>query len=155
MIYVTVGTDNHDFSRLIEAMDELNTKEKVVIQLGNTTYRPKNKEWFTFESNERIEELYIKSDVIITHAGAGSIIRSLKNGKVPIVVPRLKKYGEHINNHQMDIASALAKRGKIVVVENVGDLEKEIKKRKRDFVEDHSLVKKIKKYLEAHEKEIS
>lgn len=151
MIYVTVGTDVHDFSRLVKEMDKIALRRKVVMQIGNTVYEPRNAEWFRFETNQRIDELYQKADVIVTHAGAGSIIRSLKNGKVPIVVPRLKKYGEHVNDHQLDLARFLGKRGKVIPIARIEDLKGRIKKRYLPLKKDSSLAVRLAAYLEGIE----
>jgi len=125
MIYVTVGTDTHDFSRLVRKMDDIALRKDVVMQIGNTRYKPKHARWFHFEKNHVIDSLYKKAEVIVTHAGAGSIIRSLERGKVPVVVPRLQEWGEHINNHQLDLARGMEKKGMVILVEDVGKLEKE------------------------------
>lgn len=158
MIFVTVGTDNHDFSRLVKKADEIAKKRKykIVAQTGNTKYMPKNMEFFRFTSPEKLDYYYKKSETIITHGGAGSIINSLKHGKVPIVVPRLKKFNEHINDHQMELAIALQKRGKVVAVSNVQNLEKAISESKRINVseskEKKQLLKAIANVLISYEK---
>jgi len=152
MIFVTVGTDEHDFSRLVKKMDELPGKN--VMQIGHTKYEPKKAEWFRFEKNSVIEGLYKKADIIVTHGGAGSIIRSLKGGKVPIVVPRLKKHGEHLNDHQLDLARGLEGKGRVVLVEDVELLGKMIKRRKASGA-DCSLAGRIESFLVEHEKKIS
>lgn len=116
MIFVTVGTDEHDFSRLIKEVDKIAPKidDDFIVQLGYTKYEPENCDFFHFTSLEKIEELNKKSDIIITHAGAGSIIKALKRGKKPIVVPRRKKYNEHINDHQLDLMKKMSSAGKII-----------------------------------------
>ncbi len=144
MIYVTVGTDNHDFSRLIKEADSVakKTKDKIIMQIGHTKHEPKNCEWFRFTSSERIENLYKTADIIITHGGAGSIINSLKYGKIPIVIPRLKKFDEHVNDHQLDLVRALEKRGKVVAIYNIKDLENGLEK-----IKGFKIAKKIKEKL--------
>lgn len=115
MIFVTVGTDEHDFSRLVSAMDAVARTRVVVMQIGHTRYEPRHAQWFRFETNAVIDRLYREADIIVTHAGAGSIIQALAHGKIPVVVPRQKKYGEHINDHQYDLAQAMSRRGKAVL----------------------------------------
>lgn len=152
MIFVTLGTDEHDFKRLAEKMDEIagETGEKVVIQLGYTRFRPKNCEWFSFATSKRIRNLFEKSDVIVTHAGAGSIIKSLKYGKTPVIVPRMKRFGEHINDHQVDLADFLERKKIAVVVSDVKDLKRMISKvgkiRKRRVKKE--IVESIKNFIE-------
>lgn len=126
MIFVTVGTDEHDFSRLIKKADSLKGLD-IVAQIGNTKYTPKNIKHFKFLEPSALETYYRKADVIITHGGAGSIINSLKNGKIPIVVPRLKKFDEHINDHQLQLAKSLQEKGKAVCVIDMNKLEYHIK----------------------------
>lgn len=110
MIFLTVGTQL-PFDRLVEALDliqpEINME--IVGQVGRGTYDAVNIE--TFESlDPELFNLYIrKSELIISHAGMGSIISSLKLGKRIIVVPRLLKYNEHRNNHQIDTCEEVSK----------------------------------------------
>ena len=151
MIFVTVS--GFQFDRLIEKIDAIakNMNEKIVMQIGNTRYEPKNTEWFRFESSERIEELYKKSRMIITHGGAGSIIKSLSYGKVPIVVPRYKKFGEHINDHQLDLTKFLDDHGYIVAVYDVSNLESKIRnadRKKTLKTEKHKLVNFLDKWVQ-------
>jgi UDP-N-acetylglucosamine transferase subunit ALG13 len=69
-------------------------------------------------------DLNKKARLIITHAGVGSIITALRFRKPVIVVPRLKKFNEHVNNHQLQIAKAFEKEGKVVACYDIKDLEK-------------------------------
>ena len=129
LIFVTVGTDQHDFSRLVRKMDEIARRKSVIMQIGWTKFEPRNAEWFRFESNKRIDELYRSADIIVTHGGAGSIIRSLKEGKVPVVVPRRADFGEHVNNHQLDLGRSLEKKREVALVEDVNEIKGKLKKR--------------------------
>lgn len=132
MILVTVGTPSNDFSRLIKKIDELvenkRIKDNVIVQRGYTNYKPKNCRWFNFTSPEKIENLCKKSKICITHGGVGSIIISLKYKKPTIVVPRLKKFNEHVDDHQTQIVKELEKQKKVIAVYDINDLEKSIKK---------------------------
>lgn len=155
MIFVTVGTHYLGFERLIKEMDDVASKidEKVVAQIGSTKYKPKNMSYFTFvEDEKRIVDLYKKARVVISHAGAGSILRALSHQKPLIVVPRLKKFNEHIDDHQLELAEVLKKEGKAVVVYDVKDVEKalkEIKKLKhKKNIKNNRLIIFLKKYIE-------
>lgn len=132
MIFVTVGTDSHDFSRLVKKVDEISKDldEKFIVQLGNTNYKPENCKFFRFLPKKKFEKYIERADTIITHAGVGSIMTCLKYGKKPIVIPRRKKYGEHINDHQLDIAKKLDKEGKIISVYNLGNLKERLEQTK-------------------------
>lgn len=135
MIFVTVGTHTQSFDRLLREVDRLVgesvIKEKVVGQIGSSTYEPRNFRWFRFTSFEELERLYGRADVMITHGGAGSILNGLDRGKPVIAIPRLKKFGEHVNDHQIDLVKFLENKRKIIAVYDVRDLKKAIAKAKR------------------------
>ncbi len=124
MIFVTVGTHTDGFPRLVESMDQLaaGLPEEVVMQIGATPYTPKHARWFTFVSHDEIADLGREARVIVSHAGAGSIMEALRYGKPLIVVPRLHKYGEHLDDHQTELAEALARAGSLLVAYEAADL---------------------------------
>jgi UDP-N-acetylglucosamine transferase subunit ALG13 len=153
MIFVTVGTHTQSFDRLLQEVDRLvgerAIKEKVVGQIGNSKYEPRNFKWFRFTSFDKLNRLYMGADVMITHGGAGSILNGLDRGKPVIAVPRLEKYNEHVNDHQMDLVKFLEKKNKIIAVYDVRDLRKAIaaaKKRGRLRTENR-VCAKIEKFL--------
>lgn len=127
MIFVTVGTMHLDFARLIRAMDAIATRmgERVVMQTGLATTTPAHCEHFAFRPREDIARLIAEARVVVTHAGIGSVIDVLTAKKPLIVVPRLRRFGEHNNDHQLDLARAVERRGwgKVVLdVEQLGPL---------------------------------
>ena len=130
MILVTVGTQDKSFKRLINEIDSLVNKkiikDEVIMQTGYTEYKG-NITHFAFTSEDELNELVKKCDILITHAGVGSIFKGLEYGKKVIAVPRLKKYREHINNHQLDISNNFLNMGYIKVVNDINDLGKTIK----------------------------
>lgn len=113
MIFVTLGTMYLDFPRLVDAMDEIarDSGEDVVIQTGMAQRNPQYARHFAFAPREEIHELIRQSRVVVTHAGIGSVIDVLRAGRPLVVVPRLKRYGEHNNDHQLDLAEAIVRRG--------------------------------------------
>ena len=125
MIFVTVGTHYQGFDRLIEKMDQIAAKidEKVIMQIGYTNYKPKNAKWFKFLEYDEINNLYKEAELIVSHAGAGTLLDSLNSKKPIIIVPRLKKFGEHIDNQQIELAEALDNTNKVVAVYDIEDLE--------------------------------
>jgi len=125
LILVTIGL-MYGFDRLIKEMDKIagRVDEEVIIQIGETTYEPKNARYFRFTSNDEIGRLYKDARVVVCHAGVGSILTALEHGKPVITVPRRKKYREHVDDHQLEIARELGKEGWITVVYDVGDLER-------------------------------
>lgn len=128
MILVIVGL-MYGFERLVKEMDEIAGKmeESVVMQIGKTSYEPKNAKYFRFVSAEEIERLYNDARVVVCHAGVGSILTALEHGKPVIAIPRLEKYGEHFDDHQLDIAGELKKEELITVVHDIRELEKLLK----------------------------
>ena len=125
MIFVTVGTHEQPFNRLVEYMDKWAEihNEEVVIQTGFSTYEPKKAEWSKLYPHKTMIEMVDKARIVITHGGPASFIMSLQIGKIPIVVPRKHEYGEHVNDHQVDFCNQVAKRqGNIIVVEDISRL---------------------------------
>ncbi|MFQ6010411.1 MAG: PssE/Cps14G family polysaccharide biosynthesis glycosyltransferase [Candidatus Aenigmatarchaeota archaeon] len=131
MIFVTVGTPKYDFSRLIKKMDEVAKKKNIFMQIGNTKYVPVNCKYKRFLSRKEFENRIKKSEVIVTHAGVGSIIDVLNAKKPIVVVPRRKKLGEHVNDHQMDITKEFEKRGLIIACYDVSGIEHSIRKSRK------------------------
>lgn len=152
MIFVTVGNHNQGFDRLIKKMDEIAgiTDEQVIMQIGYTTYKPVNAEYFSFlESFEEILRLNREARVVVSHAGAGSIVTALKEKTPVIVVPRLKRYDEHMNDHQLEIAKAMSENKNVTVIYDVEDLDDYLKL-DFNFVEeckDNRLVSSLSKFL--------
>ena len=125
MIFVTVGTHEQQFNRLVEYMDKwaAENDEKVVMQTGYSTYEPKHCEWSKLFPYQKMGEMVGEARIVITHGGPSSFIMPLQIGKVPIVVPRQKKYGEHVNDHQAKFCHQVEERmGTIVVVDDINQL---------------------------------
>lgn len=134
MILVLLGTQNNSFHRLLEEIDKLIEKkvitEDVLVQAGYTKYKSKNMKIFGLISQDELEKYQEQADLIITHGGVGSIISSIKKGKKVIAVPRLHKYHEHVNDHQIQIIDSFSKKGYIIGIKGVEELESAIKKAK-------------------------
>lgn len=131
MIFVTVGTHEQQFNRLIQYVDELKKedriKDDIIMQTGFCTYIPKYCQWESLFPYQKMMEYMRQARIVITHGGPSSIMMALQEGKCPIVVPRQKKYNEHVNNHQLEFVKFLYdRRGNIVVVEDVRELEDKI-----------------------------
>ncbi len=118
MIFVTLGTQDKPFKRLLDVIqkeiDKGNIKDKVIVQAGCTKYSSKDMEVFDLIPMEKFDELISKCDLLITHGGVGSIIAGLKNNKKVIAAARLAKYGEHINDHQTQIIENFDQAGYII-----------------------------------------
>lgn len=105
MIFVTVGSRKYPFDRLFKKLDELYEEgiltDKMFAQVGTSTYKPKNYEYEDFISPDEFLEKIQGADIVVTHGASGSIMKALNAGKKVITVTRLEKYGEHINDHQI------------------------------------------------------
>lgn len=128
MIFVTVGTHEQPFNRLVQCIDELKgngiIEEDVVIQTGFSTYEPKFCSWSKLFPYQEMVKYVDKARIVITHGGPSSFIMPLQIGKTPIVVPRQKQFGEHVNDHQVEFCKAVSERQKnIIVVEDISDLK--------------------------------
>ena len=127
MIFVTVGTHEQQFNRLIKKIDELKDqgtiREPVFIQSGYSTYEPKHCQWKKLLPYKEMEEKIRTAHIVITHGGPSSFISVLQAGKIPVVVPRKEEFGEHVNDHQVDFARKVYERQKnIILAENVEKL---------------------------------
>lgn len=127
MIFVTVGTHEQQFNRLIKYIDELNLEEEVFIQTGYSDYIPKNCKYSKMISASDMDKYCSEARIVITHGGPGSIMKPLLSGKKPIVVPRQFKHGEHINDHQVLFTTRLAEENKVFKVLEIEELGKLIK----------------------------
>ena len=127
MIFVTLGTQKFQLNRLLEELDNCIEnkviKEEVYAQIGNSTYQPKYFESEKFMDKDVFDEYISKASLIITHSGVGSIITSLKKEKPVIVYPRLAKYNEHVDDHQLDIARAFEKKNFVICCYEEDNLE--------------------------------
>ena len=112
MIFVTVGNDFRGFDRLLKKMDEIAPliPSEIVIQRGYSRYLPKDIKHFDFVSMNKAIEYIQKSQLVVSHAGIGTIILCKEYGIPILILPRRKGYGEHMNDHQLEIAKALEKR---------------------------------------------
>lgn len=131
MILVLLGTQNNSFVRLLNAIqkniDNKVITEEVIVQAGFTKFNSKDMKIFSMISKDKLSKIQDEADLIITHAGVGSIVSSLEKGKKVIAVPRLKRYNEHVNNHQIQIARKFKQEGQIKCVINMKNLGKVIK----------------------------
>lgn len=127
MIFVTVGTHEQPFNRLIKAVDELKRDgvitDDVIMQTGFSTYEPQYCQWNKFIPYQDMIKNVEDARIVITHGGPASFIMPLQIGKTPIVVPRQHKFEEHINDHQVEFARNVVERmGTIIPVEDISKL---------------------------------
>jgi len=151
LIFVTVGMHTKGFDRLLKKMDDIarTLEEEVVMQIGHTSFRPENAQWFDFTTEAGIKEWCKKARVVVTQP-AMSILDAQEQGTPVIVVPRLKGYHEVIDDHQLDFARELEKEGKVTAVYDVDKLEEALRKvdiEPPKLTRDKRLVNALKKYI--------
>ncbi len=127
MIFVTVGTHEQPFDRLVKTVDDLKRDgiitEEVIIQTGFSTYEPKYCKWSKLLPYKEMINNVDEARIVITHGGPASFIMPLQIGKTPIVVPRQHRFNEHVNDHQVEFARNVAERmGTIIPVEDIDKL---------------------------------
>ena len=132
MIFVTVGTHEQPFNRLLEYVDKLKEQkvitEEVIMQTGFSTYTPKHCKYQKLFSYQRMNELVEEARIVITHGGPSSFLMVLQKGKIPIVVPRQKQFDEHVNDHQVEFCKEVFERQRnIILVKDINNLEKVIR----------------------------
>lgn len=123
--FVSVGNATQPFNRLIEAVIRIVPKlpQPVVVQHGNSPFQEAGCISRPFMEMTDFIQHVEAAELLILHAGAGSVIHAIQAGKVPVIMPRREKYGEHIDDHQLEFARALSEEGKVIVVEEPADLE--------------------------------
>lgn len=134
LIFVTVGSRNYPFNRLFEKLDELYKEgiltDTMFAQVGTSTYKPKYYGYKDFISQEEFLKKIKEADIVVSHGASGSIMKALNEGKKVITVTRLEKYGEHINDHQIQNNEAFSSNGYVLMadleLENLGECFKKI-----------------------------
>lgn len=135
MIFVCVGSREYQFDRLLIKLDQLfkdgAITDTIFAQIGQSNYLPKYYEYKRFVSVDEFKKYQNDADLIISHGGTGALIGALKMGKQVISVPRLAKYGEHIDDHQTQVSGVLANEGYLRCVLDIDDLYNEIQALKK------------------------
>ena len=111
MIFVTVGSQKFPFDRLLKQVDQIVENrvitEKVIVQTGHSRYAPRFCHCRAFYGREEFSDLLERCDVLITHGGAGTMVEAAERGKKTVAVPRLARYGEHVDDHQLELTRQL------------------------------------------------
>lgn len=128
MILVTLGTQKQSFNRLLDMIEKSNINDKIIVQAGYTKYKSKKMKMFDFVDYQEMDKLIKQADLIITHGGTGSIVTAIKQGKKVIACPRLKKYGEHVDDHQKQIVDIFSEVGYILKLDENDDLDELVQK---------------------------
>lgn len=141
MMLMTVGTQKFPFDRLLKKVDSLIERgmiiDRVTAQIGYSKYRPVHYSYVDFLPEEKFNILIQKSDILLTHGGIGTITKGLLLKKKVIIIPRMKEYGEHVDNHQIEIGEEFSKRGYTLLCKDIEKLDEKIeevyKKEFREF----------------------
>jgi len=132
MIFVTLGSQKFQFNRLLEAVDNLVAEgritEEVYAQIGYSNYEPQHFVFKQFLDREEFSKMTERADIVITHGGTGAIIGAVKKGKKVIALPRLAQYGEHVDDHQLQILKQFDGMGIILACYDLNDLAELYKK---------------------------
>jgi UDP-N-acetylglucosamine transferase subunit ALG13 len=125
MIFLTVGSQ-FSFDRLVKAIDNLVDRglisEKVFAQIGDSTYRPRNFEYSAYLEKNAFDGYVRQASALIGHAGMGTITMALSNRKALLAMPRLKRFHEVVNDHQVDIARRFSELGHILAAYDTEEL---------------------------------
>ncbi len=138
MIFVTLGSQKFQFNRLLKQIDKLIAEkvitEEVFVQSGYSDYEMNYCKYEKFLDREQFTIKMEMSDIVITHGGTGAIIGAVKVGKKVIAVPRLAKYGEHVDDHQVQLLEQFGDMGIIETCYEINELgEKYLKIRDKEF----------------------
>jgi UDP-N-acetylglucosamine transferase subunit ALG13 len=130
MIFVTVGTHEQPFDRLVREVDKLAYQgiinEEIFIQLGYSQYIPTHCDYKDFLTYFNMEQKVQEAHIVIMHGGAGSIKLITDYRKIPIVVPRQRCYGEHVDDNQVEFTKFLEHQGRVLTVYDINDLREKI-----------------------------
>ena len=143
MIFVTLGTQKFPFDRLLRQLDALAQQgaitEPVLVQSGYSSYQPRHLTCRPFMAREEFVRVMAQAELVIAHGGTGAIVGALKLGKKVLAVPRLAKYGEHVDDHQCQIVEAFSATGLLCACYEGDDLLAQIEKTRRStFAAFHS-----------------
>ena len=157
MIFITLGSQKFQFDRLLRKVDELiengTINEQVFAQTGHSTYVPKYFKTEAFMDRDAFAATMEKADTVITHAGTGAIIGAVKKGKKTIAVPRLAKFGEHVDDHQLQIVEQFTEMDLLEPCWDTEDLAQAysaaMEKTYTPYVSNtHTIIADIEEYLE-------
>jgi UDP-N-acetylglucosamine transferase subunit ALG13 len=154
LIFTTVGTHEQQFDRLVKAVDNLDTTHERVVQFGYSTYKTRHCKAEKFLPFEAVRDYILSADVVITHSGTGSVMLALSLGKKPIVAPRYKSLGEHVDDHQLQLAQQLESEDLIVPYYEGDELGARIRQilsgatLSRNIETDVRLIQDLKQYID-------
>ena len=156
MIFVTVGSQKFQFNRLLKKIDEMIDKkiikDKVFAQIGASDYKPVNYEYVDFMNQDDFNKKLDECDLLITHAGTGVIVNAIKRKKKVIATPRLSKYDEHVDDHQIQLIQQFDELNFIEPLYDMDDMEEKLniienKEYKKYVSNTDNIIKSIKDFI--------
>lgn len=152
MIFVSLGTQDKPFVRLLDYLEHSNIKDKIIVQAGFTDYESKKFEIHKYLDKDDFDKYIDEADLVICHGGVGTIVSCLNKNKKVLAVPRLSKYKEHQNDHQLQIVNAYYQKGYLVMMNDGDDFDEKVKEalnfKPNKFISNNDLfVKKLKEYI--------
>ena len=152
MIFVSLGTQDKPFVRLLDYLEHSNIKDKIIVQAGFTDYESKKFEIHKYLDKDDFDKYIDEADLVICHGGVGTIVSCLNKNKKVLAVPRLSKYKEHQNDHQLQIVNAYYQKGYLVMMNDGDDFDDKVREalnfKSKKFVSNNDLfVKKLKEYI--------
>lgn len=157
MIFVTLGSQKFQFDRLLKKLDELlengQITDAVFAQIGYSNYRPQHFEYEQFLNREEFAHRMQECDIVLTHGGTGAIVSAVKKGKKVIAVARLSKYGEHVDDHQIQILRQFEEMNLILPcyeIEKMGQKLKEVESIKFEQYQSNTqrIIQSIEEFIE-------
>lgn len=157
MIFVTLGSQKFQFNRMLVEIDRLieegKITDKVFAQIGTSDYKPKNFKYKDFLTQDEFKDYMKNANLVITHAGTGAIVTALKNDKLVIAIPRLAKFGEHVDDHQIQLIDEFKELNFIEPVYEIEQLEKALenvkeKKYNKYISNTENIINDIEKFIE-------
>jgi len=141
MIFVILGTQDKQFKRLLNEVEKIETDEEIIVQSGYTKFTSNRMKIFDYLDMEEFDKYIKQADLIICHGGVGTIMTALKNHKVIISSARLSKYGEHQNDHQLQLLKPFSDNGFLLQLEDGDDINELYKLAKtfktKDYIENN------------------
>lgn len=152
MIFVTLGTQDKPFKRLLDYVENSNIQDEFIVQAGFTDYETKKFKIYKYLDKDEFDNYIKDADLVICHGGVGTIVSCLNDEKKVLAVPRLSKYGEHQNNHQLQIVNAYKQKGYLTVMNDGDDFDLKVIEamafKPNKFVSNNEVfVNKLKKYI--------
>lgn len=152
MIFVSLGTQDKPFVRLLDYLEHSDIKDKIIVQAGFTDYESKKFEIHKYLDKDDFDKYIDEADLVICHGGVGTIVSCLNKNKKVLAVPRLSKYKEHQNDHQLQIVNAYYQKGYLVMMNDGDDFDDKVREalnfKSKKFVSNNDLfVKKLKEYI--------